>query len=193
MGKRAPDKTKKSSIGAGAKQALFVQEYLIDLNATQAAIRAGYSKRSAAAQGHALLKKPEIQEALKNAIESRASRTAVTQDRVLQEIGRLAFFDPRRLLDANGDIKPPSEWDDDTAAAVASMEIDVSARRGEDDDDDGGGDPTVTKKVRVFDKNTALTNAMRHLGMFAKDALNLNHTGVVSQVVYRVNMPKRGG
>ena len=184
--KKAPGK-------AGGKQERFVQEYLIDLNATQAAIRAGYSKKTAGAQAHKLLKKPEILEALKIAMESRASRTEVTQDRVLLELGRLAFFDPRRLLDGNGNVKPPTEWDDDTAAAVSSIDIDVStAFDGENED---AGERITTKKVKVFDKNTALTNAMRHLGMFDKDGLNLNHSGgVVSQVVYRANnMPKRGG
>lgn len=68
------------------KQAAFVQEYIIDLNATQAAIRAGYSKDTAGAIGHENLKKPEIASAITAALAARAERTQVTQDYVLSSI-----------------------------------------------------------------------------------------------------------
>lgn len=89
------------------KQSLFVKEYLVDLNATQAAIRAGYSENRADAMGHENLRKPEIAAAIQEAMDERGKRTGVTADRVLKEIERLAMFDPSDLIDVKGpdDIK----------------------------------------------------------------------------------------
>lgn len=67
-----------------AKQAAFVNEYLIDLNATQAAIRAGYSEKTAGRTGHENLKKPEIAQAIQEAQAERAERLELTQDDVLK-------------------------------------------------------------------------------------------------------------
>lgn len=173
---------KKNENGLNDKQQRFVTEYLIDLNASAAARRAGYSTKTAGVQGFDLLRKTEIQAELKKAMESRAKRTEITQDRVLKELARLAFFDPRRILGPDGSVLPPDQWDADTAAAVASLEV-VEDLGGEN------RDPSTTKKVKIFDKNTALTNAMRHLGMFEKDnSLNLT----MGQVLYQANMPVRG-
>ena len=73
------------------KQARFVAEYLVDLNATDAAKRAGYSEKTAYAIGFENLRKPEIQDAIQEAMAQREKRTAITQDRVLQELARVAF------------------------------------------------------------------------------------------------------
>ena len=73
-----------------AKQAAFVQEYLVDLNATQAAIRAGYSQRRAGAIGYQLLQKTTVQEAIKAAMDERGDRTHITQDFVLAELYKIA-------------------------------------------------------------------------------------------------------
>ena len=75
------------------KQKRFVYEYLIDLNATQAAIRAGYSPKTAYSMGQRLLKKVEIQAAIQEAMSERQKRTEITQDKVLEEIGKVAFHD----------------------------------------------------------------------------------------------------
>lgn len=81
------------------KQKRFVAEYLGDLNATQAAIRAGYSPRTAASMGHDLLKKPEIAAAIEAAQAERARRTEITADRVLAEAWALLIADPRELVE----------------------------------------------------------------------------------------------
>ena len=73
------------------KQKRFVEEYLIDLNATQAVIRAGYSTKRASEQGYQLLQKDTVKEAIDIAIAERANRTHISQDRVLQEIALIAF------------------------------------------------------------------------------------------------------
>lgn len=140
------------------KQRRFVDEYLVDLNATQAAIRAGYSSNRADAMGHENLRKPEIAAALNDAMEARQKRTHITQDRVLQELARIAFFDIRKLYNDDGSMKKPSELDDDAAAVLAGVDVvEMSAS--------DGAPLTFTKKAKVFDKGSALTLAMRHLGM----------------------------
>ena len=73
------------------RQKLFVKEYLKDLNATQAAIRAGYSERTAGSLGQRLLKNVEIQKAIQKAMKKRERNTEITAERVLKEIATIAF------------------------------------------------------------------------------------------------------
>lgn len=87
------------------KNRLFVKEYLIDLNATQAALRAGYSKRTAYSIGSELLKKPEIAALVQEEMDKRAAKLDITAARVLAEIARLALYDP---LDYR-DVKSPED------------------------------------------------------------------------------------
>lgn len=75
------------------KQERFCEEYLTDLNATQAAIRAGYSQKTAGSQGGDLTQKPEIQAYIKELRQKQSLRTAITADRVLLELGKIAFSD----------------------------------------------------------------------------------------------------
>jgi len=100
-----------------AKQSLFVEEYLADLNATQAAIRAGYSARHASEIGHQLLQKNAVSDAVARALAERSRRTGITQDRILKELARIAFCNPCGVLDpttnhvrsdAADDTLPPS-------------------------------------------------------------------------------------
>jgi phage terminase small subunit len=81
------------------KQKRFVKEYLVDLNATQAAIRAGYSKKTAGSQGQRLLKNVEIQTAIQASATRRAQRTEITADRVVEELATVAFS---RASDSTG-------------------------------------------------------------------------------------------
>lgn len=152
------------------KQRQFAKEYIVDLNATQAAIRAGYSKKTARIQGCKLLTHPNIAEFIQKLKEKRAAKLEITQDRVLQEMARVAFSDLRKTLTENGHLKNPDEWDDDTAAAISSMEVVRNSRSGEDED----GNPEIefTHKIKVYDKNSALEKLGRHLGMF-NDKLDL--------------------
>ena len=80
-------------------QKRFVQEYLIDLNATQAAIRAGYSKKTAQEQASRLLSKVKVQADIQKAMKRRSERTGITQDRVLEELALIAFSDISELLE----------------------------------------------------------------------------------------------
>jgi len=151
------------------KHERFAAEYVIDLNATQAAIRTGYSEKTAGQIGFELLKKPEIQEAISAAMKARSERTEITADRVLKEIARLAFLDIRKAFNADGSLKPIHELDDDTAAAIAGLE--VSEIRGED------GVSTVLKKIRLSDKRASLELAGRHLQMWNDKLALMNKDG----------------
>lgn len=73
------------------KQKLFAEEYIIDFNATQAAIRAGYSTKTASSIGAENLRKPKIQELISEAIRDRIARTHITQERVVLELASVAF------------------------------------------------------------------------------------------------------
>ena len=152
------------------KQARFVDEYLCDLNATQAAARAGYSARTANEQGSRLLANVSVRSALSEAMKAREKRTHITQDRVLQELARLAFSDIRKAFKEDGTLKLPQDLDDDTAAAMAGIDTITSSVHGGDEE---APLSLTTKKVKIADKNAALTLAMRHLGML-NDKLQLD-------------------
>ena len=94
------------------QQQAFVQEYLVDLNATQAAIRAGYSQKSARSMASQLLTKLNIQEAIAAARIRQQERTQITADRVLLEVARLSFYDPRKFFRDDGSPECGSESDD---------------------------------------------------------------------------------
>lgn len=110
------------------KQIAFVREYLVDKNATQAAIRAGYSAKTASAIGEENLRKPDIRHAIDSAMSDIATKLGITAERVLKERARIAFSDTRKLMHADGRMKLPSELDEDTAAAIVSFKIDELGR-----------------------------------------------------------------
>lgn len=144
------------------KQKCFVAEYLVDLNATQAAIRAGYSEKTAYSQGQRMLKNVEVQAAIQEAMQKRSQRVEITQDRVLQEYARLAFFDPRKLFDDDGKPKGISQLDDDTAAALSGLDV-LEEYEGAGDSREFVG---YTKKYKLANKLGALDSLGKHLGMF---------------------------
>lgn len=153
------------------KQAMFVREYLVDLNATQAAIRAGYALRTASSQGARLLNTPGVAEAVREALMARAERTQVTADRVVAELARVAFGDIRKLFE-DGRPVPIDQLPPEVAAMVAGL--DVVTR---------GGD-TVAKLKRA-DKLRALELLGRHLGLFLEQNENKDGGGTPPALVVR--------
>jgi phage terminase small subunit len=137
------------------RQRRFVGEYLIHLNATKAAIRAGYSPRSAADIGHALLRRHNgVMAALAAARAERERRTQVTADRIVLELARIAFADIRSFADWDADgvqWRPRSEISADDAAAIAEVYGPGTA----------GGRP----KLKLHDKRSALELLARHVGL----------------------------
>lgn len=156
--------------GVTPKQAAFVREYLIDLNATQAAIRAGYSAKTAEQQGPRLLGNVGVSQAIAAAQQKRADKLEITAERVLQELARIAFFDPRKLLREDGEPRALSELDDDTAAAIGGLE--TATERDRD-----GEESTFVRKYKIVSKDAALGLAMRHLGML-RDVTITAHTSL---------------
>ena len=166
------------------RQRRFVDEYLIDLNGTQAAIRAGYSQATANEQAARLLANVSVRSQVDQRIADRAQRTEITQDRVLQELARLAFVDLRKAYNEDGTLKKPHELDDDTAAAMAGLET-VTTAIGDVEDPA----TLATKKVKTWDKKGALELCMRHLGML-NDKIKVD-ANVTGGVTYTANIPKR--
>src|SRR3954447_7585295 len=142
------------------RQARFVAEYLLDLNATQAAIRAGYSAATANQIGARLLANVKVAAAIAEAQAARSRRTEVTADRVVLELARVAFGDPRRVMSwgpGGVTLRSSAELADEDAALVAEV--------GETTTKEGG-----SLKVRMIDKLGALRLLGQHLGMFTEKA-----------------------
>lgn len=149
-----------------AQQQLFVEEYIIDLNGTQAAIRAGYAESSARATASRLLTIDNIQNAIAEARKEQQKRTQITADRVLLEVARLAMYDPRKFFNNEGEPLGIHELDDDTAAALAGMDVI------EQYENIGDGKREFTgylKKYKLADKGPNLERLMKHLGLYERD------------------------
>lgn len=146
------------------KQAAFVQQYLIDKNATQAAIRAGYSARTASSAGERLLRNVEIWQAIERGVSDLAGRLGITAERVLLERSRLAFFDPRKLFNKDGSPIPVQELDDGTAAAIAGLEV-VEIWEGSGEDRHFVG---YLKKYKLANKDSNLVALDKYLGLNEK-------------------------
>jgi phage terminase small subunit len=146
------------------KQQRFVEEYLIDLNATQAAIRAGYSKKTARKIGQENLTKPDIQKAIKEAMDERSKRTEVTADRVVQELAKIAFSDMKDFVRWNeyGVTILNSDEVDGTLLAEVSETVNYNVFP------NGGESEKRQKKIKLHDKMKALELLGKHLGMWTE-------------------------
>ena len=149
------------------KQRMFVEEYLIDLNATQAAIRAGYSAKTADQQGSRMLANVKVQQAIAERMAERSKRTGVNQDRVVLELSKIAFLKMTDVVDRNGAIKQDASEDD-----LACIE---SIKYKESDNEYGG---SVEREVKVASKLKALELLGKHLGM-RNDKLDVNVTAPI--------------
>ncbi len=138
------------------KQKLFVEEYLIDLNATQAAIRAGYSTQTAQQTGSENLSKPVIKNAIDKALAERSKRTGVNADRIVQELAKLAFINPTDVINMDEATVRGDANRDDTAA-ISSVKVKTIPT------EDGN---ITEREVRTYDKIKALELLGKHIGMF---------------------------
>lgn len=138
------------------KQQRFVDEYLIDLNATQAAIRAGYSAKTADQQGSRMLANVKVKQAVAEKQAQRSKRTGVNQDRVVLELAKVAFAKMTDIVDSKGRIKEDASPDD-----LACIE---SIKYKESDNEYGG---SVEREVKIASKLKALELLGKHLGMWS--------------------------
>ena len=140
-----------------AKQKRFVDEYLIDLNATQAAIRAGYKKTEYTdTNANKLLENTRIREAIDKAMAERSKRTGTNQDRVIQELARIAFVNPQNVINAEDGSVREDATEDDLACIQAVKVKTMSGDKGYSEE----------REVRLNDKMKALELLGKHLGMF---------------------------
>jgi phage terminase small subunit len=162
------------------KQELFAREYLVDLNATQAALRAGYSARAAHVQGSRLLTYAEVAAFIAEHHKPRLQKLELSADRVVNELARIGLADPRRAMrwgkrEITEDVKEKGskrsvrrksmvpfcdlvdsdDLDDDTAAAIAGVKMGANG-----------------VEIRFHDKRAALVDLGRHLGVF-KESIDI--------------------
>jgi len=154
--------------GLTDKQKKFVDEYLIDLNATQAAIRACYSKKTANVIAGQNLSKLSIQEAIQEAFDKRAERTGITQDKVLAELNRIAFSDMRQFANWGSFGITLRDSGDLTMEDVACIE-ELSETE---------GPKATTTKFKLHNKLKALELLGKHLGMFKDDSALLGNINI---------------
>lgn len=172
--------------GLTPKQRAFVREYLIDLNATQAAIRAGYSETTARAIGAENLTKPDIASAIRKAMDERAERTQITADRVLTELAKIGFSDIRKVVKwhsqanvAFADSDLEGEIEDGTLRVSVANQVELVSSEDIDDETAAAiAELSMTSqgalKVKLHDKRASLVDIGRHLGMFKE---RVEHTG----------------
>jgi phage terminase small subunit len=145
------------------KQKNFCEEYLIDLNATQAAIRAGYSVDTAKEIGCENLTKPNIRTYIDTKLAERSKRTGINADRVIQELAKIALLNITDVVNAD-DATIKSEADREDTAAILSVKVKTTVSE---------SGKTVEREVRMNDKIKALELLGKHLGMF-NDKLELS-------------------
>ena len=172
-----------------AKQQRFVEEYLVDLNATQAAIRAGYSEKTARDIGHENLAKPNIAEAIAEAQAKRSERTRITADMVLEELAAIAFADMGDYIQIGEDGAVRFDF-----SRLPEGGTRVIAQIVQEEYMDGQGKaarPVRRTKFKLYDKRAALVDIGRHLGMF-NDRLTLGADDSLKQLMEAVNGRTRG-
>lgn len=154
-----------------SKQQRFVDEYLVDLNATQAAIRAGYSEKTARSISNENLTKPDIQAAIHQGMEARSGRVSITQDMVLRELAKIGFSDIRKVVRWGETMVRMAEAEEEGADDMVPYHGLALIDSTEIDDDTAGAIAEVSQgkeglKVKLHDKKSALVDIGRHLGMF---------------------------
>lgn len=170
--KKAPAKRRGRKAGLTAKNRMFAHEYIIDLNAQAAAIRAGYSEKTAGAIGFELLNKPEVAALIEELKAARAERCEISADRVLNELAKIGFSDIRKAVKWRSQLLT-SVQDPDTgeAAGVYTNTVEL-VNSSELDDETAAAISSVSQtdkgalKITFHDKKGALEQIGRHLGMF---------------------------
>ncbi len=148
------------------KQKRFCEEYLIDLNATQAAIRAGYKQSDYTdTNANKLLENTSVAETIAKAMAERSKRCGISQDRVVNELAKIAFLNASNLINTeDGTVRADATEDD--LACIQSVKVKTSSSE---------TGYSEEREVKVGDKLKALELLGKHLGMF-KDNVDVNLT-----------------
>lgn len=156
------------------RQERFCQEYMLDFNGTQAAIRAGYSVDSAQEIASQNLSKLIIQTRLSELKKEAAEQFGVTKQQLINELKRIAFFDIRKIYEDDNSLKNVKDFDDDSAGAVAGIDVDEIF-------EGTGRERTMigyTKKVKLHSKIAAIERVSKMLGYDAPTKTEANITGL---------------
>jgi len=158
-----------------AKQQRFVEEYLIDLNATQAAIRAGYSPKYADREGSRLVDNCRVSEAISRVMAERSKRTGINADRILIEMAKIGFANIADVANFDEATIRDNANNDDTAAIQSIKVKRIPTENGD----------IVEREIKMYDKTKALIEMGKHVGLF-DTKLKIN--GIVP-VVIRDDLP----
>lgn len=173
-----------------AKQQRFVVEYLVDLNATQAAIRAGYAKKGAKDQAYQLMQRPEIAAAIKSAMEARNKRTKVGADYVLQRLVEIDQLDVIDILEDDLSLKPLKQWPKAWRQYLVGFDL-AEMFEGQGKERDMVG---ILKKIKWPDKVRNLELLGKHVNVNAfKEQLDVTVTSLSDRMVKaRARAQQRG-
>lgn len=161
------------------KQQRFVVEYLVDLNATQAAIRAGYKPARAREQAYQLMRKPEVQDAIAKAMAERGKRTKVDADYVLQRLVEIDQLDLLDILEDDLSLKPLKQWPKAWRQYLVGFDLaEMFEGHGKDRDMVG-----ILKKIKWPDKVRNLELLGKHVNVNAfKEQVDVTVTSLSSRM-----------
>lgn len=172
MAKKAPEK-KFIKEELTDKQRLFVHEYLKDLNASKAALRAGYSEASAYNQGYELMKMPLVQAEIQKAMDERAERVNISAAKILKRLDDIADIDIGEAYDDNGRLLPIKEMPVHIRKAISSVKVYEdfidSTKIGE------------IREVKFWDKLKSNELLGKHLKLFT-DVLDVNDSSIADKM-----------
>jgi len=161
------------------KQLIFAKEYLVCMNATQSALKAGYSSKSSYSQGCRLLKNDKVRQYIDYHLKDRASKLDITPNRILEELGHIAFFDINNIFDGMT-LKEINQLPDSVTRAISGIKT-----RNEKQPE---GDFAEIVEIKSNDKLRALEMLMKHLGMYEADNEQGKSENKTSIVGYEVKL-----
>lgn len=159
------------------KQIIFCKEYLVSMNATESAIKAGYSKKTAYSQGCRLLKDVRIKTFIDEQLYERASKLDITPNRILEELGHIAFFDISNIYDGIS-LKEIDSLPENITRAISGIKSRMEKSEGEN--------VAEIVEIKSNDKLKALEMLMKHLGMFTEKIVadvTTQNTNTIIQVI----------
>jgi phage terminase small subunit len=162
---------------------MFCHEYLVDFNATQAAIRCGYSPKSAVKIGYELLQRDDVRAKVDKVKRDRLMRVDLKVDDVLREIMRLAFTDLSEAFDSNGQLLPIKEMPDTIKKAISGVKTYKDFTEGVEIGE--------TKEIKMWDKLKALELLGKYLKMFTN--VNENHDMTLERLIAGSRGDSSGG
>jgi phage terminase small subunit len=176
-----------------AKQELFAKEYIVDLNATQAAIRAGYSPKTAYSIGEENLKKPEIAAYVQRLMDERSKRLEITADMIFAEYAKIGFADIKSYLSYKT-VMTRVGFDEDGKEIFDYAPI-IDLKDSSEVDGAAVSEVSVSKdgvfKFKLHDKKGALDSMARHKGMFIDKLEHSGKDGIPLQVVFNIPRPPK--